>query len=212
MSKKCYKCGITYENPQESFHKCKNRYDGLQGTCKLCSNKRNKSYYWDNKESQQKRQIKWRENKKKTDENYYPRKYLKNKNILLENSKKYNETVKGRLMRLLNQAKIRAKNKNIPFDINFEFIYNLWLNQNGTCLLTGNKFILKRGVRENELFYQHPYAPCIDKIESSKGYTKDNVRLICNHMNTALWDYGQEKLDFLIKSYLKTTKNIEIDI
>ena len=44
----------------------------------------------------------------------------------------------------------------------------------------------------------------------SKGYTKDNTRLICTAMNIALNQFGDEFFFEMIKNYLKTTKNIKI--
>jgi hypothetical protein len=55
----------------------------------------------------------------------------------------------------------------------------------GVCELTGTPFDFS-GRKGN------PYAPSLDRIDSSKGYTRDNVRLVCFGLNAAMnvWGIG----------------------
>ncbi len=48
-------------------------------------------------------------------------------------------------------------------------------NQNGKCALTGLDFVLEPN---------NPYLPTLDRIQSGGGYTKENVRLVCNAANS----------------------------
>lgn len=65
----------------------------------------------------------------------------------------------------------------------------MWVLQkleNGVCELSGINFDLSspNGTAFN------PYSPSIDKIDSKKGYTFDNCRVIITALNIALSEYG----------------------
>lgn len=61
--------------------------------------------------------------------------------------------------------------------------------QNGwRCALTGLPFELDRAGVGNAM----PFGPSIDRKESSKGYTKDNVRVVCLAVNYALNEWGDD--------------------
>lgn len=40
-----------------------------------------------------------------------------------------------------------------------------------------------------------PFAPSIDRIESKKGYTSDNIQIVCQIVNRAKNEYSQEMFD-----------------
>lgn len=208
MKKYCPNCKI--EKEISEFNKNKTRKDGFQRLCKICGNLESKKYHHQFKEKRNLQNKLWKQNKIKENPNYNKERYLKD----IENYKKranlYRENPHNRLVQILGSARKRAKDKNLLFDLDIEFLENLWEKQKGCCLLTGIPFDLKSGERKDKTHF-NPFAPCIDKIDVKEGYTKNNIRLICNHMNTALWDYGVNLFDTLIKNYLKTTKNIEIN-
>lgn len=107
-----------------------------------------------------------------------------------------------RLYKIFNGAKTRAQAKGTEFTINPDFIYDLWDTQQGCCSLTGVEFDLKKwegsGRGKGKV---SPYAPSIDRVDATKGYTKNNVRLICHQMNIALSVYGLEQFEELINNY-----------
>ena len=41
---------------------------------------------------------------------------------------------------------------------------------------------------------RRPWAPSIDRIDSSKDYHPDNCRLVCGSVNTAMNEYGPSVL------------------
>lgn len=71
-------------------------------------------------------------------------------------------------------ARRRAAIKGIPFDIDEAFIKELHLKQGGMCYYSGLMFDLD----------SRQYSWSIDRIDSSKGYTKDNVVLACTIVNS----------------------------
>ena len=96
-------------------------------------------------------------------------------------------------------AKNRAATKNLPFNIDPEYLIELWEENEGCCALTSRPFNIQRPVVFGT---PYPDAPSVDRIKPSLGYTKGNVRLIVYHLNIALSDYGTEEFEKLCKDFL----------
>ena len=112
--------------------------------------------------------------------------------------RKYYSTELGLITSLLNNARDRAKRYNREFDLDKEFIIEKL--KSGKCELTQIPF--NRTIVGP--YKANPYAPSLDRIDSKRGYTKDNVRLICFGVNRALSDWG---LDILIHFSHELIKN-----
>lgn len=84
-------------------------------------------------------------------------------------------TLRGRLNLCLQKA--RARNE---CNIDIEWLLNQWNKQNGKCFYTGWDMTLL-----GETFLR----PSIERIDSSKGYGKDNVVLCCKQANWAKNNY-----------------------
>lgn len=89
----------------------------------------------------------------------------------------------------------RKRFKNIEFDIDLEFIKKMFLNQNGICEITGISMthFSGKGFCMSNL--------SIDRIDSKKGYTKDNIQLVCLWANVSKNNMNLE--DF--KKYINLT-------
>lgn len=96
---------------------------------------------------------------------------------------------------LLTRVKKGAKKRNIPFDISVDEIKNILDKSGGKCSLTGITFDLVKDDR----YRIRLWAPSIDRIDSSKGYTADNIRLVVASVNIALNDFGEEVLERIVK-------------
>ena len=98
---------------------------------------------------------------------------LKRSKYKADPSLKFNALVN----RKLESAFKRSKEKNQDFDISTDYIHSLYIKQNKKCALTGIEltFITKKEKVLTNL--------SIDRIDSSKGYTKDNVQLVCTVVN-----------------------------
>ena len=105
-----------------------------------------------------------------------------------------------RCSRLSHIAKNRAKKINCAFDLSPEFIINMWEDQQGRCALSGREFDLTKPKPHEKV---RSNAVSLDKIDAQKGYTKDNVRLVCFQVNGALNQYGEKELISLCKDILE---------
>lgn len=105
-------------------------------------------------------------------------------------------TSEWRLSKLLAMAKNRATTKGHKFDLDLDCLLGLW---DGHCALSGIKLELGRFEKGTV----HPYAPSIDRIEPSLGYTKGNVRIVCYQMNVAMSEFGLEQFESFIKLYVQ---------
>lgn len=104
-----------------------------------------------------------------------------------------------RCKNLLHMAKYRAKTQNLYFDLDLDYLINLWEEQEGRCSLSGRLLDLSRPSENNTV---NPNAPSLDRIIPNKGYTKENVRFVCYQVNTALNQYGEEALISLCKDII----------
>lgn len=82
------------------------------------------------------------------------------------------------------ESKQRAKNKNMDYDLTPEYLIELWEKQDGKCYYSGlpmtyNKYDI--------------HLVSIDRIDSNKGYTKDNVVLSCWAINSMKNSYTTEE-------------------
>ena len=84
-----------------------------------------------------------------------------------------------RWRRLHSAAKNRAKAKGIPFALTHRWVQERLLA--GTCEVTGATFALSAGKPA-------PLSASIDRIDSSKGYTPENSRMV-------IWAFNRMKGD-----------------
>lgn len=100
---------------------------------------------------------------------------------------------------LLVKIKTGAKRRSIHFDISIEEINKLVDKSKGKCSLTGIPFDLSKDPK----YRLRLWAPSIDRIDSSKGYTADNIRLVVASVNIALSDFGEDVLIRIAKGIAK---------
>jgi hypothetical protein len=147
--------------------------------CKNC----NKEYRNFNKEKIKNQRAKYREN---------------NREKLRINQKEYSKN--NIELILLNNAKRRAKNKNIIIDITIEDIKRI-RPKNDICPLLEIKMISNNiSLKDNSM--------TLDRIDSKKGYIKDNIWIISNKANKSKSNATMKEYEFIINN-LKNMKVIE---
>jgi len=92
----------------------------------------------------------------------------------------------------LADSKTRAEKKAIDHNIDSDFIKYLLKVSGRRCALTQRKFVFEP---------KHPDNFSVDRIDSSKGYTKDNVWLVTTWANRA-------KSDLTLDEFIKSCKLI----
>jgi hypothetical protein len=122
----------------------------------------------------------------------------KNYAVRLQQDRGYREAKKNnfdyRLKALLNASKHRASLKKLEHTITFEDLKEIY-PEDGCCPVFG--FKLKFG---NAGFREH--SPSIDRIDSSKGYTKDNIQILSWKANRIKGYATVEELETVL-AYLK---------
>ena len=104
------------------------------------------------------------------------------KNCVKENRLNFNRVINKDsldhfLVDVLRASKTRSLKKKLDYNIDLEFLKDLWSKQEGKCAITG--IIMKHSILNGRL----KDNLSIDRINSSKGYTKDNIQFVCVAVN-----------------------------
>lgn len=78
--------------------------------------------------------------------------------------------------------KYGAKKRNIPFDLSIEDLQELWDKQQGKCIYSGKPLIFNNKHFRLQKGKTYFFAS-LDRIDSTKAYTKDNIQWICAEIN-----------------------------
>lgn len=93
------------------------------------------------------------------------------------------------LYRLASHARASAIKRGIDFDLSPDCGEILFQTQHGRCAVTGIPFHMQPFPNT---FVKYPFAPSIDRILSSGGYTRNNTRLVCAAVNFGMGQWGEE--------------------
>jgi len=130
--------------------------------------------------------------KKYTEKSFHNAKERTRKNV--EKNKKNNP------MLLLYRCMVNnSRSRSIYVDIKKEDIENLWEDQQGKCYYTGIDMLYTYGANS-------PYQVSIDRVDSNKAYTLDNIVLCCQAINLAKRNYPVEIFTQFITK-IKNTNN-----
>jgi len=99
---------------------------------------------------------------------------------------------KGRFTYYLKKA--RSRNRTMNIDNNC--LEEIWSRQGGRCAISGIELIINKGRKSDK----HLRLASLDRIDSTKGYLKGNVRFIAVPLNYAKNDYDNDEFsEFLIE-------------
>lgn len=76
----------------------------------------------------------------------------------------------------------------------------MFKQQNGLCKATG---IPLESSQANSKVYSSPWTITVDRIDSSKGYMRDNVQLVCYMYNSAKNRWTHEEVLTMCQGVLK---------
>ena len=109
------------------------------------------------------------------------------KRCVSKNVCKYRSTLVGYLKSSFTNAKARAYKYDRAFNISPEYLHELWKTQNGKCAISGKTMTHIIGNDKKTVY--SPFNTSIDRIDSSEGYVKRNIQLICVWIQAAKLDY-----------------------
>lgn len=85
----------------------------------------------------------------------------------------------------------RSKRRNLDFDLTKEYIYDLFIEQNRKCALSGLDITLPTKWKGSE------YTASLDRIDNNKGYVKGNVQWLHKHVNIMKNSFPQDIFIYL---------------
>lgn len=127
--------------------------------------------------------------------NYYYRnrdKILEKQRLNKRRAKAVNDPLKF-ISIVMSSARSRAKKKGMTFNITKEDIAYKLLEANGSCQATGIPLSF-------EVNCDH--LASIDRIDSTKGYVKGNIRIVTTMFNYAKNTYTDEQFDMLARGWI----------
>ena len=72
----------------------------------------------------------------------------------------------------LRNARTRAKERSVPFEITREYIYTLFENQDGKCYYSGMQLSVVKNIKERE---HDPLKMTLDCVDPKLGYVAGNI-------------------------------------
>lgn len=104
------------------------------------------------------------------------------------------------IIKMIERARQRSRGRWDVFALTMDSMREIALRSRGYCEVTGHPL-------ENE----GPFAPSLDRIDCSRGYTPDNVRIVCLITNTAMLHYGKAAFGELAIAYCRNIGLIRDD-
>ena len=100
--------------------------------------------------------------------------------------------------RLYATARRNAAARGIPFTLSIDDLRAVVRRSGGHCEVSG--LPLSVGSNTSGKFVRRPWAPSLDRIDSTGGYTADNCRLVCCAVNFAMSAWGEDVLVEIAKA------------
>lgn len=145
------------------FHAHKMGRMGKRAACKKCQSEANRPWTEANADKVTEYARRWRRD---------------NPAKLALSQVKYLETAAGRAKALWHAARQRRSE---GFALTKEHVIRGV--ERGRCPITGFAFDLSARYRKRSDMSRNPYAPSLDRLDNSKGYTDDNVIVVCSQVN-----------------------------
>lgn len=98
---------------------------------------------------------------------------------------------------VFTKIKLRAKNRNIKFDLTKKYLWKLYFNQNKQCALSG--LDIDFGVEDGRNLSKYQGTASLDRIDSMGEYVEGNVQWVHKHINFMKLDHDEEYFKHLCK-------------
>lgn len=93
-----------------------------------------------------------------------------------------------------SSIKSNAKKRNIEFNLTEQDIVDQYLKQNKKCALTGLDVVFGKETKKGK------QTASVDRLDSTKPYTKDNIQIVHKDINFSKWVFSQQKFIELCKA------------
>lgn len=187
--KSCSKC--CEEKPLDAFGMDKSRSDGKTVYCKVCLTQISKVIRKRHIAKRTAYNKQYRESNREKYNEWERKYYSENSPRLGANAKKWRCNVDGTFIVMHLSARSRARRKHLDYVLTPDVIKALCAAQGDKCALTGIPF----DYAKTDEFSNRPFAPSIDRKDSGKGYTFDNIQITCVMVNKAKNEFRQEMFD-----------------
>jgi hypothetical protein len=94
-------------------------------------------------------------------------------------------------------VRLRSKNRVYDFDLDANYLWQLYLNQNKKCALSGLDIFFNSTSRSGD------GNASLDRKDSNKGYTKENVQWVHKDINRIKWELEEKYFLSLVESIYK---------
>lgn len=101
---------------------------------------------------------------------------------------------------MYNRCRMGAEARGILFDLSSDDLLKMAEKTGYKCAVTGIPFTGER----IGLSSRRPFAPSVDRIDSTKGYTVDNCRLVCYAVNLAMGEWGDDVVRRIALTWIQT--------
>jgi len=88
----------------------------------------------------------------------------------------------------------KARNRPQRTNLDLRYLKDLWEEQEGRCALSGLPLDLPRNSLAWEQRTGDPWKPSLDRVDSSRGYLKGNVRFVAMIANLAKQRFMDQEL------------------
>lgn len=85
-------------------------------------------------------------------------------------------------------TKARLRNREFDPKVDWEYLFDLWADQNGRCIYSG----LPLSIEAN-----HPHTISLDRIDSKQGYVVGNLQLVSATVNRMKQEFSEEFFLFM---------------
>jgi hypothetical protein len=104
--------------------------------------------------------------------------------------------------KMLSNAIGRSKKKGLECSLDKAHLVSLLRKQKYRCAVTAIPFNLNW--RDGRDAKRNAFAPSLDRVDNSQGYTKENVRMILSALNYAMNEWGLETYLTIARAATKT--------
>lgn len=98
--------------------------------------------------------------------------------------------------KILDRCMRNARVRGLEFNLTKDDLWALVERAGGSCEVTHIPFSLNNETSSRRA----PFAPSIDRIDSSLPYTRENCRLVCVCVNAALSDWGDATFKTMLRA------------